>query len=183
MNQEAMDTKEVDWQPTGLANDLVQLLPVSASDFDRLFAVASDPLIWEQHPTKNRFERAVFQGYFDGAVASGTAFLIMERTTGEIAGCTRYYDYKPGESIAIGFTFLATAYWGGAFNKAAKQLLVDYAFRFVDTIYFHIGATNLRSQLATGKIGAVKVRELDIPNNNGSPQLHYEYALRKPGAK
>ena len=177
-----MNTSEVNWKPSHLENEQVKLVPLVASDFERLYAVAADPLIWEQHPSRNRFERAVFQAYFDGAVAAGTAFLVIDQSSGDIIGCTRFYDFKPGESIAIGFTFLARKYWGGVFNKAAKKLLVDYAFQFVDTIFFHIAATNIRSQRATQKIGAVKLGEVEIENNSGEKQLHFEYALRRMDA-
>ena len=173
-----MITTNIDWQPAHLENELVKLIPLATSDFERLFTVASDPLIWAQHPSSNRYQREVFQAYFDAAIAAGTAFLVTEKSSGEVVGCTRYYDYKPGASIAIGFTFLARRVWGGDFNKAVKRLMIDYAFQFVETIYFHIGATNIRSQLATAKIGAVKVNEMEI-ENNGQKQLHFEYAIRR----
>ena len=173
-----MITTNIDWQPAHLENELVKLIPLTTSDFERLFAVAADPLIWAQHPSSNRYQREIFQAYFDAAIAAQTAFLVTEKLSGEIVGCTRFYDYKPGASIAIGFTFLARRVWGGDFNKAVKKLMIDYAFQFVDTIYFHIGATNIRSQLATGKLGAIKVNEMEI-ENNGQKQLHYEYAIRR----
>ena len=37
----------INWQPL-LENDLLILRPLKAEDFDALFKVASDPLIWEQ---------------------------------------------------------------------------------------------------------------------------------------
>jgi len=38
-----------------LENDLVKLAPLQESDFEALYRVASDPLVWEQHPNKNRY--------------------------------------------------------------------------------------------------------------------------------
>jgi len=109
----------------------------------------------------------------------GTAFLFIDNAANKIINSTRYYDYKPnGTNIAIGFTFLSRDSWGGLYNKSAKRLLLDYAFQFVDKVYFHIGPTNVRSQLAITKIGAVKVKEIDI-DNNGQTQLHYEYVINK----
>ncbi|MEO6720546.1 MAG: GNAT family N-acetyltransferase [Ferruginibacter sp.] len=169
----------INWQPTHLGDDIIKLQPLAESDFEGLFSVAADPLIWEQHPTKDRYKREVFQDYFYGAVASKTAFLIIDKVSGEIIGSTRYYDYKPDHSsIAIGYTFLSRQCWGGLYNKAAKKLLIDYAFQFVDKVYFHIGATNLRSQLGTMKIGAIKVNEVEL-DSNGKSQLHYEYVIEK----
>jgi RimJ/RimL family protein N-acetyltransferase len=169
----------INWQPENLEDNIVKLIPIAESDFENIFKVASDPLIWEQHPTKDRYKRDVFQLYFDGAISSKTAFLIVDKSSDKIIGSTRYYDYKPdNSSIAIGYTFLSREYWGGLYNKSSKRLLLDYAFRFVDNVYFHIGATNLRSQLATMKIGATKVNEVVI-DHHGQNQLHYEYLIQK----
>lgn len=174
-----MTTATLNWQPDNLEDNIVKLKPLNESDFENLFEVASDPLIWEQHPSKDRYKREVFQSYFDGAIASKAAFLILDKSSNKIIGCTRYYDFKPGNSsVAIGFTFLSRQYWGGLYNKSSKRLLLDYAFQYVDKVYFHIGADNLRSQLATMKIGATKINEIEI-DTNGESQLHYEYVIQK----
>src|SRR5215212_7131768 len=111
-----MTTATINWQPDNLEDNIVKLKPLSESDFEDLFEVASDPLIWEQHPSKDRYKREVFQTYFDGAISSKTAFLILDKSCDKIIGCTRYYDCKPeNSSIAIGFTFLSRQYWGGLY--------------------------------------------------------------------
>ena len=169
----------INWQPSHLQDDLVRLQPLTEYDFDSLFQIASDRLIWEQHPAKDRYKKEVLRVYFDDAIASGSAFLIIDKISDAIIGCTRYYDYKPDEkSIAIGFTFLSRNYWGGRYNKSVKKLMLDYAFRFVDNVYFHIGANNIRSQLGTAKLGAVKVGEINR-DHSGQSSLHYEYLIQK----
>ena len=170
---------KINWQPANLENELVLLKPMLASDFDAIFAVASDPKIWEQHPKKDRYKREVFKPFFDEGVAEGNAFLTIDKASGEIMGSTRYYNFNPGESsIAIGYTFLATKFWGGKFNLACKTLLMDYAFQYVDKVYFHIGPTNSRSQIATMRIGAEFVRESEI-EILGSTSVHREYVILK----
>jgi RimJ/RimL family protein N-acetyltransferase len=172
-------TTSINWHPTHLENNLIKLTPITPDDFETLFEVASDPLIWEQHPTKDRYKREVFQKFFDGAIEGGTAFLIIDKATNKVIGSTRYYDYKAEiPSIAIGYTFLARAFWGGKHNHSAKKLLLDYAFQFVDKVYFHIGAANTRSQIAIGKIGAAKVGEVDF-DYYGTKLLHFEYVISK----
>lgn len=174
-----MATTQINWQPSHLENDILKLVPLTGKDFEVLFAVASDPLIWEQHPSNDRYKREVFQLFFDLAVAGNMAFLIIDKATGDIIGSTRYYDYKPeNQSIAIGYTFLARKYWGGQYNQSCKKILLDYAFQFVDKVYFHVGATNIRSQLAIQKTGAVKVNEVDF-DHYGSKVLHFEYVINK----
>lgn len=36
-----------------LKGELVELRPLREEDFNALYAVASDPLIWEQHPAND----------------------------------------------------------------------------------------------------------------------------------
>lgn len=165
------------WQPTHLENSKVKLLSLKANDFEDLFAVASDPLIWEQHPSNDRYKPDVFKDFFDEAIKTGTAFTIRDAQTGKIIGSTRYYDDFEN-SIAIGFTFLAREYWGGEYNKALKDLMFKYAFSFVDKVILHIGAGNIRSQLATGKLGAKKTGEFYKELQSGRT-LNYEYTILK----
>jgi RimJ/RimL family protein N-acetyltransferase len=171
---------QINFRPDILEDELTRLIPLQENDFERLYTVASDPLIWEQHPTSDRYKREVFKLFFDGAVESRTAFLIFEKVTNELIGSTRYYDYKADvPSIAIGYTFLARKYWGGSHNKSVKKLMINYAFQYVDSIFFHIGANNIRSQKAILKIGAKKVNEVDF-DYYGKKLLHYEYEIKKP---
>ena len=167
-------------QPTHLKNDLVTLVPLHSGDFEKLYLVAADPLIWEQHPKKQRYRREVFREYFDSAIDSGSSFLIYDSVTGTLIGSSRYYDYDATSStIAIGFTFLARSHWGGVFNMALKQLMINYAFEWVDAVLFHIGADNLRSQMAIQKTGAVKIAEIHMnPSVQGDP-LHFVFEIKK----
>ena len=174
-----MTPHETNWRPEILEDDIVKIIPLIETDFDALFKVASDPLIWEQHPAWDRYKPEVFKIYFDGAIAGGTAFKIIDKLTNAIIGSTRYYDQDPeNSSTAIGYTFLAKEFWGGTYNNSSKKRLIDYAFQFVDSIFFHIGAKNFRSQAAIKKIGAVKVREY-IVEINGQPSPHFEYVMQK----
>jgi RimJ/RimL family protein N-acetyltransferase len=166
-------------RPVHLEDTNVKLRPLQDSDYDELYKAASDPLIWKQHPTSDRYKPEVFHKYFEGAIKSKSAFKIIEGSSEKIIGSTRYYDYIQSESrIAIGFTFLAKEYWGGSYNKSVKKLLLDYAFRFVDKVYFHIATTNIRSQKAIENIGAIKVGEVDF-DYYGGKLLHYEYVIMK----
>ena len=145
-----------DLQPT-LAGDLVLLRPLRPEDWDVLAAAASDPLIWEQHPESDRYKPDVFRRYFDGGLACGGAFVVLDRQTGAIIGSTRYAGYDEAASVVeIGWTFLTRPYWGGAYNREMKRLLVDHALQFVARVVFHVGVTNLRSQKAMEKIGGVR---------------------------
>src|SRR5258705_13865165 len=145
-----------DLQPT-LRGRLVQLRPLRPDDFDALYAVASDPAIWAQHPVSDRYREDVFRGFFREALDSGGAFVVTDSRTARVMGSSRYYGYDEARSeVEIGWTFLATACWGGAYNRDMKELMLRHAFRFVNTVVFLVGPQNMRSQRAMEKIGGVR---------------------------
>ena len=145
----------VDLQPT-LEGSLVRLRPLRAEDFDALFAVASDPLIWEQHPQRERYQEETFRAFFRDAMDSKGALLALDAKTGDVIGSSRFHGYDAAKrEVEIGWTFLARSHWGGACNGEMKQLMLRHAFRFVDRVVFLIGPQNFRSQRAVEKIGAV----------------------------
>jgi RimJ/RimL family protein N-acetyltransferase len=145
-----------DLQPT-LRGEILVLRPLREDDWDALFAVGSDPLIWEQHPVRDRYTEPVFREYFRGGIESGGAFLVLDAKDGAVIGSTRFHGYREAESeIEIGWTFLARSRWGGAYNREMKQLLLRHAFQFVAAVVFRVGMQNMRSQRAMEKIGGVR---------------------------
>jgi RimJ/RimL family protein N-acetyltransferase len=148
---------EPDLQPV-LRGELLELRPLRSDDFDALFAVGSDPLIWEQHPARDRYKPDVFRAFFDEAMASGGALIATDLANGQVIGGSRYHGYNPeAREIEIGWTFLARRYWGGKYNGEMKRLMLEHAFGFVDRVVFLIGPDNYRSQRAVEKIGAVRI--------------------------
>lgn len=148
------ERKVFEMQPT-LVGELLKLKPLQPEDYAELYAAASDPKIWEQHPNSDRYKKEVFQGYFDGAIASGGAFAVVSNASGKIIGSTRYHGYNEANSeVEIGWTFLTTEHWGGSYNREMKKLMLDHAFKFVDNVLFYIGPNNARSRKAVEKIGA-----------------------------
>lgn len=175
-----MTSDEFDLQPQ-LSGELIELRPLAAEDWDELFAVASDPLIWEQHPESDRYKEEVFTIFFTEAIACGGAFVIIDKKSGQIIGSTRFYGHDPEESeIEIGWTFLARKYWGGRYNRELKQLMLTHAFKFVERVIFYIGETNIRSQLATEKIGGIKQGFVDKTDSKGRLSRNVKYAIKRP---
>lgn len=167
-------------QPTQLYNSLVRLQPLQPTDFERLYAVASDPLIWEQHPNPDRYKRDIFSTYFEGALASGGAFLIEDAATGAAIGSSRFYDYVPESSeVKIGYTFFARSHWGGQYNPQVKALMLNHAFQFVDTVIFHVGASNWRSRKAMERLGATNLGEENVAYFGEASRLNVVYAMYK----
>ena len=147
---------QFDLQPT-LKGELLWLRPLRPEDYDELYAVASDPLIWEQHPNSDRWKEEVFKEFFRGALESGGAFVAIDSKSGRVIGSTRYHGYdKENSEIEIGWTFLARSHWGGAYNGEMKRLMLRHAFQFVNNVVLLVGPNNLRSQKAVEKIGGVR---------------------------
>ena len=148
-----------DLQPV-LRGQLVELRPLRPDDFDALYAVASDPLLWEQHPARNRHEEPIFLEFLREAIVSGGALIAIDVATQQIIGSSRFhgYDSDRGE-IEIGWTFLARAYWGGLYNGEMKRLMLQHAFTFADRVVFLIGPQNRRSRRAVEKIGGVQIAD------------------------
>lgn len=171
---------QFDLQPVFLHDNLIKLIPLKKTDFETLFEVGCNPLVWEQHPNPNRYKLEDFTTYFKGAIESKGAFLIVDCKTNETVGCSRYYDYNEHDkSVLIGYTFIGTKFWGNGYNKTLKKLMLDYAFQFVDKVYFHIGAFNIRSQKAIEKIGAIKIDEFEVEYYGENSKLNFVYLLNK----
>ena len=147
--------EKFDLQPT-LVGPRVIVRPVRPDDFEAMFAAASDPQIWAQHPANDRCEPGPFKAYFEGALSSGSAFAFVDATSNKIIGSSRYYGLDTELSeIEIGWTFLARDYWGGDYNAEIKRLMLEHAFKYVATVVFWVGADNIRSRRAMEKIGGV----------------------------
>lgn len=167
----------LDRQPT-LVGPLLELRPLRAEDWTALFAVASDPLIWEQHPDVDRYQEPVFRQFFADALASGGALVAIERASGLIVGSSRYHGFDPEQSVVeIGWSFLARRCWGGAYNGEMKRLMLAHAFQTVDRVIFVIGPENRRSRRAVEKIGAVYAGTTLDPK--GRERVVYELTKRR----
>ncbi len=167
----------LDLQPV-LTGELVTLRPLREEDFEALYAVASDPLIWEQHPARDRYEREVFRTFVDDALAGRGAFVVIDNASAAIIGSSRYHDYSAERrDVEIGWTFLARAYWGGRYNAEMKRLMLEHAYSAVDRVLFMVGPDNVRSQRAVEKIGARRTGEVRRQRGHES----WVYAIESAG--
>lgn len=155
-----------------LKGTLVELHPMEASHLEPLFAVASDPKIWEQHPKWDRFKREGFEKFFNECLGFGSALVIRDAKTRELIGSSSYKVDAVKNEVEIGWTYLARAYWGGRYNGEVKRLMLAHAFRFFPRVVFRIGPNNLRSRRAVEKIGAIFAGEGQ--NADGSTHVIYQ---------
>lgn len=170
-----------DLQPT-LEGPNVRIRPLRAEDYDALFAVARDPLLWAQHPASDRHEEPVFRRLFGESLRSGGALVVIDRGTGAVIGSSRYNAPDPARRrVEIGWSYLARSHWGGATNPEVKGLLLRHAFGFVDVVYFRVGIGNMRSRRAMEKIGGQLTEETEVVLlPNGDPVVHVVYEIRRP---
>ena len=166
----------IDLQPV-LKGVTLELRPLARADFEALYRAASDPAIWEMHPDSERYQREIFQSrFFEGAIASGGALVIVEGDSGRIVGSSRYYDWQPDtKEISVGYTFIERGHWGRGSNREVKDLMLQYIYQWAEVVWFHVAESNMRSRRSVEKLGAIlsheEERELD-----GRPftQLYYK---------
>jgi RimJ/RimL family protein N-acetyltransferase len=171
----------LDRQPV-LQCERVLLRPLRADDWDALFAVASDPLIWAQHPAHDRWREPVFCGFFDDAMAGGGALVVIGRGSGAVIGSSRFQglDEGNGGSVEIGWTFLARSHWGGTFNHDMKRLMLAHALVSVAECRFLVGETNTRSRRALENIGAALTDRREERIMAGGAMIpHLTYAITR----
>ena len=159
-----------------LSNDLVKLIPMIKNDYEWVFSAASDPEIWAQHPDSTRYTPVGFTRYFQKLIDTDIPYLILDAKTEQVIGANSFYQYDRHEkSVAIGYTFLGKKYWGGEYNQSIKDLMMDFAFEKLDKVIFHVASENIRSQMALGKIGAIKEKEEEDENG----KVKFTYSIYK----
>ncbi len=171
----------MDRQPV-LEGERLLLRPLRPDDWDALYAVASDPMVWELHPASDRWKEDVFRRYFADALAQGGALAVIDRASGAIVGSSRMQAHDPanGGSVEIGWTFLARSHWGGEFNREMKRLMLAHALQFVERVDFRVGEHNLRSRRAMEKIGGrLTGRDGGIVETVSGPAHHVVYEITR----
>lgn len=152
-----------DLQPF-LENDLVIIRPLKGEDFEDLFKVASDSLIWEQHQNKDRYILKEFNRFFEESLISQGALLIQDGQSKNVIGSSRFKIVDEIDSVVeIGWSFLARHYWGGLYNREVKKLMVNYALKSCGNVVFYVHPKNFRSQKALEKIGVKRLNETERP--------------------
>ena len=167
-----------------LENEFIRLRPLYKEDFEALYQVAKDPLIWERHPNSDRHTRAAFRTFFQDSIRSKAALIVLDKQRQKVIGSSRFNKLaKTHQAIEIGWSFLARAYWGGKYNKAIKVLMMDYAFQFVEDVVFYIGKANIRSQKAVEKLGATQIMGLAFQNLLDERKDNLTYRINIQGWK
>ena len=170
----------MDRQPT-LETERLVLRPLTEDDREPLYEVASDPMVWEQHPIHDRWRREGFDAFFDEGLASGGALAVVDEVKDRIVGSTRYdsYDSDEGGLVEIGWTFLERRCWGKGINPEMKRAMLKHAFEHVALVEFRVGDTNYRSRNALEAIGAERTDRYELGRYQGKRVVHLVYEIKR----
>ena len=58
--------------------------------------------------------------------------------------------------------------------------MLTHVFKFVESVVFYVGQTNIRSQKATERIGGIKDGVVEKVYGNRPPSLNVRYVIKKP---
>lgn len=147
--------------PTTLEDAHVALEPLRPEHAAALEAAAADGELWQLWFTSvpkpgdmAAYIAKALEGQREGRMLP---FAIREKSTGEIAGSTRYYDIVADPMrVAIGYTWYARRWQKSHVNTACKRLLLKHAFETLGcvAVELHTDSRNLDSQRAIERLGA-----------------------------
>ena len=171
---------DFDPQPV-LEGPVLRLRPLRADDWGDLFACASDPVVWEQHPLHDRYREDVFRALFEEKLAAGRTLAVTRREDQRVIGMSTYGDLRAenGGVIEIGSTVIGRAYWGGPINAEMKRLMLTHAFKTVALVEFLIAEENMRSRKAMAKIGGQLTDRVVESEVSGHVIPHLVYAITR----
>ena len=146
-----------------LENNRAQLRPLAITDFEALQPVAFDPALWQFTLTRAD-DRISLAAYIAAAVQGREQqqrypFLLIDKQTNQVAGSTSYYNVYPDDArLSIGYTWVGTEFQRSGLNRAAKHLLLRYAFDVLgcERVELETDAHNLKSQEAMRRMGATE---------------------------
>jgi len=169
----------MDRQPV-LEGERLLLRPLTEADRELLYAVASDPRIWELHPVSTRWQEPVFRAQFDDWLAHGGTLVVIDKAAGRIVGSSTFRPLAsdPG-AMEIGWTFLATSHWGGSYNAEMKRLMLGHALQSVERVVFRVGHQNWRSRRAMEKIGGRLTADTEMIETPSGPVLYVHYEITR----
>ena len=168
------------WRQPTLTGECLLLRPLAPEDWEAVYTVASDPLVWELHPAHDRWREPVFREYFANALHYQGAVAVIDRVSGAMIGSSRWQWFDPvRSSVEIGWTFLARSHWGGACNRELKRLMIGHALRHVRLVEFQVGEGNLRSRRAMEKIGGRLTDRTTVVDMADGPVRHVIFEVNR----
>jgi RimJ/RimL family protein N-acetyltransferase len=143
-------------RPPTLDGELVRMEPLAERHREPLRSALADPAVWRWVKIDAAGDPALFDGWFDQALANVAernefAFATVRRDDGAAVGSSRYLSFRPDDlGLEIGWTVVSRAAWGGGANSEAKLLMLEHAFERLGCarVEFKTDALNERARAA-----------------------------------
>lgn len=155
--------KRMNIQPVTLEGKRVLLEPLTLAHLPELELIAFDPDLWRNVHTP-MVTKADLLTYVEGVLGQQRActalpWVIRQKSSGRIIGCTRYMDIQPQHrALEIGASWLIREFHGTGTNAEVKYLQLRHAFENLraNRVALKTHHENLRSQAAMRAIGATQ---------------------------
>lgn len=148
-------------QPITLAGAHSILEPLSLDHLDGIKEAVKDGELWNlwftSIPSPEKAEAYIKTALDMRENAGAMPFIVREKGTGKIIGCTRYFNVdEANQRLEIGYTWYAESYQRTAVNTECKYLLLSHAFEKLEAIAveFRTHWHNLKSRAAIARLGA-----------------------------
>ncbi|GAA1740146.1 GNAT family protein [Aeromicrobium alkaliterrae] len=145
-----------------LRGDRATLVPLLPEHADGLLAAADSDEVFRWLPVRRPADAGQMRALVGEILGREPVQLTWTQTltaTGEIAGCTSFYDIDPVQrSVAIGWTWIGQRFWRTGLNRDAKLLMMSRAFDDLGCVrvVWHTDLRNERSQAAIERLGATR---------------------------
>lgn len=142
-----------------LAGNLVTLEGMTGAHIEELVCAGADPLIWvfttSRGDTPERMRHYAQDLLRDWERGSALPFVVRQKATGEVVGCTRLKSLSRQNRSAVAGSWYSPKLWRSGVNLEAKLLLLNYAFNVLQCVRveFHTDERNVRSRESLEKLG------------------------------
>jgi diamine N-acetyltransferase len=135
-----------------LNNTIISLRAPEPEDLDKLYEWENNASLWELGSTRSPYSRYLLKQYIadsenDIYTRKQLRLIIELKETNTAVGTIDLYDFDPHHHRAGVGILIDVAHQRKGFAKNALQLLIDYAFSFLNLhqLYAHIPVTNTPS--------------------------------------
>ena len=153
--------KTLNISPITLEGRRVLLSPLTMAHADALVTAATPGELWKTTltviPDSKSIDSYIEAALTGNALGKELPFVIVNKSSGEVVGTTRFYDISvPDRKAAIGYTWLSRAAQRTATNTEAKLLLLTHAFEIWECVRVELitDVLNEQSRAAILRLGA-----------------------------
>ena len=148
-------------EPITISGSHAMLEPLSLDHLAGMIEAVKDEELWNlwftSIPSPETAEAYIKTALDMRENAGAMPFIVREKGTGKIIGCTRYFNVdESNQRLEIGYTWYSESYQRTGLNTECKYLLLTHAFEKLDAIAveFRTHWHNFKSRTAIARLGA-----------------------------